>query len=94
MNLMANQDKKNISANNPDEPKDALGFEVALVGSGKKMLLLGERENDLCRDHPPSANRIASKAVINLSFIIHLGRMFIRLLFCDFLVFFYLTTCT
>ena len=47
MNLMANQDKKNISANNPDEPKDALGFEVALVGSGKKMLLLGERENDL-----------------------------------------------
>ena len=47
MNLMDKQDKKNISSNNPDEPKDELGFEVALVGSGKKVLLLGERENDV-----------------------------------------------
>ena len=39
MNLMPNQDKKNISANNPDEPKDALGFEAALVGNGKNTLV-------------------------------------------------------
>ena len=39
MNLMPNQDKKNISANNPDEPKDALGFEAVLVGNGKNTLV-------------------------------------------------------
>ena len=47
MNLMDEQDKKNISANNPDEPKDALGFEVALVGSGKTVLFLGQDEKDI-----------------------------------------------
>ena len=51
MNLMANQDKKNISANNPDEPKDALGFEAALVGYEKDVLLFRERGRDnSCND--------------------------------------------
>ena len=36
---MDEQDKKNISANNPDEPKDALGFEAVLVGNGKNTLV-------------------------------------------------------
>jgi len=40
-------DNNGVSSNNPDEPKDVLGFEIALVGSGKKVLLLGERENDI-----------------------------------------------
>ena len=40
-------DNNGVSSNNPDEPKDVLGFEVALVGSGKTVLLLGERENDI-----------------------------------------------
>ena len=51
MNLMPNQDKKNISANNPDEPKDALGFEAALVGYEKNVLLFRERGRDnSCND--------------------------------------------
>ena len=40
-------DNNGVSSKNPDEPKDVLGFEVALVGSGKTVLLLGERENDI-----------------------------------------------
>ena len=40
-------DNNGVSSNNPDGPKDVLGFEVALVGSGKKVLLLGERGNDI-----------------------------------------------
>ena len=48
---MPNQDKKNISANNPDEPKDALGFEAALVGYEKNVLLFRERGRDnSCND--------------------------------------------
>ena len=39
---MAKQDKKNISANNPDEPKDVLGSEAALVGNGKNTLVFGK----------------------------------------------------
>ena len=51
MNLMDEQDKKNISANNPDEPKDALGFEAALVGYEKNVLLFRERGRDnSCND--------------------------------------------
>ena len=44
---MANQDKKNITVNDPGEPKDVLGFEVALVGSGKTVLFLGQDEKDI-----------------------------------------------
>ena len=48
---MDEQDKKNISANNPDEPKDALGFEAALVGYEKNVLLFRERGRDnSCND--------------------------------------------
>ena len=48
---MDEQDKKNISANNPDEPKDALGFEAALVGYEKDVLLFRERGRDnSCND--------------------------------------------
>ena len=39
MNLMDKQDKKNISDSNSDEPKDMLGFEAALVGNGKNVLI-------------------------------------------------------
>ena len=36
---MDKQDKKNISDSNSDEPKDMLGFEAALVGNGKNVLI-------------------------------------------------------
>ena len=36
---MDKQDKKNISDNNSDESKDMLGFEAALVGNGKNVLI-------------------------------------------------------
>ena len=36
---MDKQDKKNISDNNSDESKDMLGFEAALVGNGKNVLV-------------------------------------------------------
>ena len=39
MNLMDKQNKKNISDSNSDEPKDMLGFEAALVGNGKNVLV-------------------------------------------------------